>query len=205
VNVPATPLVATGGCNTAGVTSRLRVTALIAAAALALHQLRYLPAGDHGGSAAGHSYLPFAGLAAALLLAAAGAQLVRVIARRRAGAAARELPFRLAWPLAALALFTTFAGQELLEGMLANGRAEGLPAVFGAGGWVAVPLAVALGALVAAALAGARAVVRAAAARRAPLAARRAPRLGRALSRAAAPARGLIAAHLAGRAPPPAC
>jgi hypothetical protein len=187
------------------VTSRLRATALIAAASLALHQLRYLLASDHAAAANGHAYLPFAGLLAALLLAAAGAELVRVVAIRGGCGPARPLPFRRAWPLAAVALLAVFFGQELLEGMLSAGRANGAGAVFAGGGWVAVPLAAGFGGLVAAFLAGARAVLRVAGARRRAAAGRAAEGRRPALPRALRSARPLIAANLAGRAPPFPC
>lgn len=186
-------------------TSRLRATALIATASLTLHQLRYLLAGSHTEPAAGHAYLPFAGLFAALLLAAAGAELVRLVAVRGGCGPARPLPFRWAWPLAALALLGAFAGQELLEGLLSPARADGPAAVFAASGWIAVPLALMLGGLVAAFLAGARAVVRAAAGRRRADGARTKTPRRAALPRAIRPAPPVIAANLAGRAPPLPC
>ena len=185
-------------------TSRLRATALIAAASLALHQLRYLLAGGHADAAGGHAYLPFAGLLAALLLAAAGAELVRVAARRGGHGPGHPLPFPHAWPLAAAALLAVFAGQELLEGALSATRAGGLSAVFAEGGWIAAPLAVLLGAIVAGALAGARAVVRAAAGQRRHSTRHAGLPLPR-LPRGHRPARPVLAAHLAGRAPPPTC
>jgi hypothetical protein len=179
------------------------VTALIAAAALGLHQLRYLLPVGHSEPAAGHSYLPFAGLAAVFLLAGACAQLLRIVSARRGGGTARPLSFRRAWPLAALALFAIFAGQELLEGWLSSGRPGGEAAVFASGGWVAIPLAVAFGALVAAFLAGARAVVRVASRRRRHSAPRtQHPALSTEHARERRPAFPVLAANLAGRAPP---
>jgi hypothetical protein len=177
----------------------------MAAAALTLHQLRYLIAGEHGHSAAGHSYLPFVGLLAALLLACAGGQLLR-LATAGSGRPEHEpaLPFRQSWLLAATLLLAIFVGQELLEGLLSGSRAAGVGDVFAAGGWICVPLAIALGGLVAAALAGARAVVRAARGRRPRAVAIRLAR-SRRLPRAHRVAPAPLAANLAGRAPPSVC
>jgi hypothetical protein len=159
----------------------LRAAALIAIASLALHELRYvLGYGSHAGEALadqGHSYLPGAGIAAAVLLALAAAQLLRLAARawRTGAGSGAPMPFGLAWLCAGLALTGVYTGQELLEGAFASGHPGGLDAVASHGGLVAYPLAFALGAVVALALRGAHAAVAAAA------------RLGRA--RAGAPRR----------------
>jgi hypothetical protein len=182
----------------------LRFASLIVAGALAVHELRYL-VGGHGVGAAGHGYLPLAGLAAALLAAAACAQLLaRVTRARRTGLEdPREIGFRQAWLVASLSIAAAFFAQELLEGLIAGGRASGLGPVLEAGGWVALPAAVAVGALVAVAIVGARAVV-AAAARRAPRSLRARPR--KPSRRPLAPGHrrvaDVIATNLAGRAPP---
>jgi hypothetical protein len=186
-----------------GTPSTLRGTALIAAGALTLHELRYLVAPAEG--AGGHGYLPFAGLAVAVVLALAFAQLTRRVARaRRTGTGdSRGLGFGLAWLLSTISLAAIFLVQELLEGALADGRAGGLEAVAAGGTWMALPLAVAVGAIVALALIAARAVV-VAAARRSP---HRRPRrecdAARPKSRRAhRPSRPSLATHLSGRAPP---
>ncbi len=185
--------------------SKLRTAAAIAAASLAVHQGRFLIAG-HGtaGEPGGHAYLPLAGLAVGLALAVAAAQLLAVVARARSTGRAGEGPlgFAPAWLLAALAIAAIFTAQELLEGMLVAERADGLAAVTGAGGWVAYPLALAAGALVALGLKGARAAVVAAArgARRAPAGREPSRRLD--LPRAHRHRAGALALHLAGRAPP---
>ena len=158
---------------------------------MALHQLRWMPAPE--ASEPSHGYIPFAGALAGLLVAVAASQLLRRVAeaRRTGRGEGAGLSFRTAWPLAAVALLAIFSVQELLEG-----------ALFAPGFWLGAPLAVLFGALVALALAGARAVVTAAARRfirrsRAPVVPRPATRL--------APPRGILATHLAGRAPPVPC
>lgn len=189
-----------------GTPSRLRGTALVAAGALTLHELRYAvapPAAEQ--TAAGHGYLPLAGMACALILAAAFAQLVAVVARaRRSGAGeCRGLSFGCVWLLSAAALAGIFFAQELLEAALAPARAGGVVGALGAGAWVSAPLAVLLGAIVSLALVGARAVVVAAARRgRRARPARRRTRAREALPRAHRPRRPSLATHLCGRAPP---
>ena len=185
--------------------STQRAAALICVAALCLHELRFLAGygrhADEALSAQGHAYLPFAGALAAGLLALAAGRLARGLLRaRRTGAAEAEPPrFRVAWAGASSCLLAIYVSQELLEGVLSAGHPEGIAGVLGNGGWVAVPLAVLLGALVALLLRGAGAVVAAAArsARRArlPRARLHAPRLR---PRAAAPRSPVLAR----RAPP---
>ena len=149
----------------------LRATALITAASLALHELRYvLGYGSHAHEALasqGHSYLPLAAALAAVLLALAAAHLLARLARAwRTGVGdGAPLPVGLAWLAASLALAGVYTGQELLEGALAEGHPGGLAAVTANGGLVAYPLAFALGALVALLLRGASAVLAAVARR----------------------------------------
>ena len=168
--------------------SRLRVAALLCACSLALHELRWMLAPE--ASEPAHGYIPFAGAVAGLLVALAAAHLLSRVAEawRTGRGEGAGMSFRRAWPLAAATLLAIFSVQELLEG-----------ALLATGFWLGAPLAALFGALVALGLAGARAVVAAAARRfrrpsRVPVARRPAPRFGR-------PA-GVLAAHLAGRAPP---
>jgi hypothetical protein len=182
---------------------RLRCFALLGAGGLGLHELRYVIAygggADHALAAQGHGYLDAAGAVVALALVAALALLVASLVR--GGAASARWSAR--WPVVSAGLLAIYVVQELAEGMLASGHPAGIDGVFGHGGLVAVPLALALGAAVAALLRGADAVLeRFAAPRRAPL--RRAPRVE--LPRAPLSVRPRFAAVLAGpgagRAPP---
>jgi hypothetical protein len=134
--------------------STARSAALIALAALAVHQLRYLLAyGSDSGrqlSEQGHAYLIQAlplliGFAAATL--AAG--LVRAALRTRPGRPPiAAFDRRLA--LYAAAVASVFVVQETLEGAVFAGHASGLAAALGSGGWVALPLAGLFGAVCAA-------------------------------------------------------
>lgn len=141
----------------------LRGAALMPAAALLVHQLRYELA--YGGDAPralgaqGHAYLssltPWLVLLAALALGASLGVLVQRWARggglggaaaagAGGGRAPRHTGLRI-WLLASLGLFAIYAGQELLEGVFAAGHASGLAAVVGGGGWWALPVALAVG------------------------------------------------------------
>jgi hypothetical protein len=131
--------------------ARLRSCALLAAGALALHQLRYMLAYGHDAGAAlreqGHAYLAPVTAAVVTLVVIGLAIALRRIAAGAPAAAGRRL-LRL-WPGASGALLTVFAVQESLEGALTPGHPGGLAALAGHGGWVAVPLAVGIGLVVA--------------------------------------------------------
>jgi hypothetical protein len=127
-----------------------RGAALLVLGALAVHQLRYLIAfGADSGEALhsqGHSYLAQAlPVLVALAVALAASTVV-------AGALARESRHRGHAPgvarraLAyAAALLVVFAVQELVEGALSEGHPAGITALVAAGGWIALPLALAFG------------------------------------------------------------
>lgn len=127
-----------------------RSAALIALAALGVHQLRYLIA--YGGGAheelaqQGHGYLfgalpilagfAIATLAAGLLRAALTSAPAPALASTRVRAA-----------IYAAAVLAVFVVQETTEGALFAGHASGLAAVLSAGGWLAMPLALLFGSL----------------------------------------------------------
>ncbi len=187
----------------------LLLAALIALAALVLHELRYLIGyGGHAGEALGsqgHGYLPLASFAVLGLLALGVGQLLLAFRRAlRSATASPTPPFGLLWLAAISGLLAVYCAQELLEGVLSTGHPNGFAALAAERGWSALPLAIALGALVALALRGAAAVEARVAARgrvprelplRAPKARRRFPDPER-------PRLSVLAAKLAGRAPP---
>jgi hypothetical protein len=187
----------------------LLLAALIAVAVLVLHELRYLI--GYGGDAAealslqGHGYLPSAGVAVALLLALGMGQLLVSFRRALDSATASPAPpFGLLWLASFSALLTVYCGQELLEGVLSAGHPNGLAALAAEQGWSVVPLAVALGALVALTLRGAAAAEArvAAHARRRRALPRRAPRTQPRRPDAEQVPVPVLAVKLAGRAPP---
>jgi hypothetical protein len=209
--------------------TRLRCAALLSAGALSVHELRYLLAFGDGTSHAlalqGHGYLVAAPPLLAGLLALAGAQLLMLLARPATRGAAGRRPVPLlrrrparfargaaahprlaAWLGSSAVLLAAYVAQETLEGALAPGHPAGLAGVLGAGGWLAIPASLVVGAVVALLLHGARAVLDARPADpRAPHWARAAipapPAFAFPHRSLVSPGRGL-ARHLAGRAPP---
>jgi hypothetical protein len=187
-----------------------RVAALLAAGAVAVHQLRYLTAYGHESPVAlagqGHAYLsiaaPAVGVLVCLAVAAFGARLLDA---RRSPAPEHETPRPgPLWALSSLSLLVIYGFQESLEGQLEPGHPAGIAGIFGHGGWTAILLAIAIGGLVALVARGAsgaiehatrsrlRSVPRALELRGPPLPV---PRV----------ALDPIAGHLAGRGPPIAC
>jgi hypothetical protein len=146
---------------------------VVPAAAMAVHQLRYQLA--FGGGAGmelqrqGHAYLhslvPWAvlglGLAVGAFLSAVGRALAGQTSASRYGISLLGL-----WLICSACLITIYAGQELLEGLVATGHPAGVAGVFGYGGWWAVPAAVCVGLVLAALLHGARWVLEEVAGRR---------------------------------------
>jgi hypothetical protein len=187
---------------------RTKAAVLLFAGGLAVHELRYLVAYGAGAQRAeanqGHAYLamlsPLVATAAALALAA---WLIRMLGGRPGPEArAPGLRFSRLWAGASGLLLGLYALQETLEGVFAAGHPDGIAGVFGHGGWTAVVLALAVGAVLALLLRAADvplgapasaprlwwpAPVSAAVARREP----------------ASPKLTPLAHHLAGRGPPP--
>src|SRR5205085_638323 len=103
---------------------RLRAAALIAAGALAVHELRYLLAyGDGSGRAAaaqGHAYVASVTTIVAALLVVAMATFIARLARGVAYGGGRPAPAtRRLWVGATAAMLLIFALQESVEGLLA--------------------------------------------------------------------------------------
>jgi hypothetical protein len=188
----------------------LRRAALIAAAALAVHELRYLAGPGDGAAIAaaeqGHGYLSWAAAGVVALVLAAAAVFLHALvgALRRLSGERRSAPFACSWLANAGALALIYSVQELAEDALAQGGLASPGALLAGGGWTAYLFALALGAVVALALRGAdEAIALAARPRRSRL---ELPRPARVLPRPPAavrsPGTGVIALNLAGRAPP---
>jgi hypothetical protein len=123
---------------------RVRLAAILALGAL--HQLRYLIASGGASAAEGHRYIgdllpPLSVLVLAALLA--------TLLRGTEGASRTRVPLARRAALFAGALLAIYAGQELLEGLMSAGHSASPIALLAGGGWVALPLAVAIGALAA--------------------------------------------------------
>jgi len=177
-------------------------------AAFALHQLRFLiayhGAAHHELARQGHGYLRVlvALVPAVLVLTALHFAGSLAAARRGAGAEAPSPRVRVLWPAASMGLFALYAVQESLEGLLESGHPVGLAGVLGHGGWVAVPLALLLGLVVALLLRGAAAIVGYVAGRAPRGAPRRPARSLLRLPRISPAPLEPLACHLAGRGPP---
>jgi hypothetical protein len=184
--------------------ARLRTGATLAACAYAVHSLRYaLAYGSHAGEELqrqGHAYLSAAPVVLTAVLALAAGELIRAAARGDEAPVATA-PLRRTWLLGAMALLAIFSVQELLEGVLAAGHTSGVQALVGGGGWLAAPLAIVVGLVLALLQRGARRLLAAAgprlgAPRPRPLAATLAPSTPRPAGR------NLLGSWLRGRAPP---
>ena len=118
---------------------RIRLASILAVGAFTLHQLRYLLAAG-GTSAEGHRYMAdLLPPVAVLVLAAILATLLR--GTEGASASRAPLPRRIA--AFAGVLLAIYVGQEVFEGLLAQGHTT----LLADGGWIALPLAIAIGAL----------------------------------------------------------
>jgi hypothetical protein len=136
---------------------------LVPAAALGVHQLRFVLA--FGGSAGtelarqGHSYLhSFAPWIVMLVGVAIGGFL-----RGLGGALANQrsvprytLSLGALWITCSACLVAIYLTQEFLEGLLATGHPDGLAGIFGYGGWWSIPAALCVGLVLAAIVHGAR-------------------------------------------------
>lgn len=131
--------------------------ATVPAAALAVHQLRFLLAFGTRASAeltaTGHSYfhslVPWIVLLLGLSIGMFLWRLGRVLSGSRASVArtpsARTLSFVALWLVCALCLVVIYSTQEFLEGLFATGHPTGLEGIFGFGGWWAIPSAMGVG------------------------------------------------------------
>jgi hypothetical protein len=177
---------------------------LLAVAAWAVHEGRYVLAfgasADRALAAQGHAYLGFIGPVVAWALVAVAARFVADVARR-AAPRGRPWAFGRLWAASSGALLVVYSVQELAEGWLAAGHPAGAAGVLAAGGWWALVLAIAMGALVALLVRGAHALQRRAAARGRHVKPRAARRFARPADVRLSPP-GVLATHLAGRAPP---
>jgi hypothetical protein len=186
------------------VAHNVRLAAILAVGAFALHQLRYLIApGASSGELAAHGYMTdLLAPIAVLVLAGALATLIR----GTEGASPTRAPIGRRMALFAVALLAIYVGQESLEAIVAADHAESIVATFTAGGWLALPLAVGIGALSALLARALEGVERAIAVVHAERVRTRAPAVrGRALpARAISLLSAPLAFGLARRPPPPA-
>lgn len=148
--------------------------AVVPAAAIAVHQLRYwLAFGSTAGvelQRQGHSYLHSVAPWIVVALAWGAGAFLSALGRAMHGQTSVPrygLSLIALWAICAASLVVIYSGQELLEGLLATGHPAGLVGIFGYGGWWAIPAAVCVGLVLAALLHGARWVLHEVATRRA--------------------------------------
>ena len=184
-----------------------RVALLLLLASQGLHDLRFLiaPGQDSGATLAGHAdlwHLIVTGPGIAIVVALVVATLVVGAAAQPTTMPGRSVRIRRLWPLAAAALLAIYGSQELLEGLVGHGHEGGIETLTSPGGWVAAPLAVALGGLVALAVRVTRAADALAITARVRLSLRFAALTTLTPGAHARPIRPVLSEHRAGRAPP---
>jgi hypothetical protein len=190
---------------------RVRLVALLSAGALAVHQLRYLIAyGDQSHRVLvmhGHEYLSSVTQAVVVLVGLAIIGFLgHLFAIKRLPAAATEPAAPRAdrlWLSGAIALTLVFFLQEFVEGQLEGANSSGLHGIFGHGGWIAVPLAIAIAGLVALLMRGAGTVIEHAIRRSCSSITTRPERSTRLFTIQRRVAADPVSGHLAGRGPPP--
>jgi len=137
--------------------------ALVPAAALLVHQLRFVLAfgGTAGAELArqGHSYLHSLVPWIVLVLGVAVSGFLWALGRALRGQrSAPRYTLSLAglWLVCTVCLVAVYVAQEFLEGLFATGHPAGLVGIFGYGGWWSIPAAFCVGLVLAAVLHGAR-------------------------------------------------
>jgi hypothetical protein len=138
---------------TPSIGQRVRGAALFALGAVAVHQLRYLLAyggGVHAAAEHRHGYLEMAiPVLIGATIGAIAASILVAATRRRLPSAFDSAATTERAALFALGLLVVYLVQELAEGLLLSGHTAAFAGVLGAGGWLALPLAIAFGALAA--------------------------------------------------------
>jgi hypothetical protein len=125
----------------------VRLAAIVASGAFALHQLRYLLAFGSGSADLaehGHRYMTDL-LPAIAVLVLAGA--VATLIRGTEGASPAGTPLARRTAIFAGALLAIYVAQESLEALLSAGDPAGPATLLANGGWLALPLALCIGTL----------------------------------------------------------
>jgi len=122
----------------------VRLAAILAVGAFALHQLRYLLAPSAEIAQRSHGYMTDLLAPIAVLVLAA---TIATLLRGTEGASPAGAPLGRRVALFGAALLAIYVGQETLEGLMAAGDVSGFVASITDGGSLALPLAFASGAL----------------------------------------------------------
>jgi hypothetical protein len=134
-------------------TAALRTSGAIALGAFAVHQLRYLAGyGDDAGAALGAQGHDYLGMLLPLVLLLFFSGVLGTLAAVALGRG-QSAPRSSGSLFCALAVLTVFGLQETAEGIFSAGHPGGLAALLGHGGWVSMPIALAVGRLLAVCLA----------------------------------------------------
>jgi hypothetical protein len=132
------------------------MVALIGVGAFAVHQIRFMlwygQGSDGALGAQGHAYLGVAGPVVLVAAVLASASFLDRLAR---GARTSAPRFGRLWAAVSALLVAVYCLQESLESLLASGHPGGIGGVLGHGGWLCVPLSVAVGLVLALVLRGA--------------------------------------------------
>src|SRR5436190_20207082 len=123
----------------------VRLAAILAVGAFALHQARYLIAPGDSSEVAGHGYVSDL-LAPIAVLVLAGA--VATLIRGTEGASPARAPLGPLIAIFAGALLSIYVAQESFEAIVIAGHLHA-GAMLAGGGWIALPLALIIGALAA--------------------------------------------------------
>ena len=133
--------------------TRLRAGTLLACGTLVLHELRYLlvfgTSTRHELGREGHFYLSLLTPLVVIAVALALGSLLHQLADGRSSHARAERTWIALWAGFSAALLGLYSGQELLEGALSSGHPGGAAALLANRGAIAMPLALALGAMLA--------------------------------------------------------
>ncbi len=139
---------------------RGRIVVLLALGAWLVHQLRYTFALSHESAAHaeahGHEYLSLTGPLLFAAVALATTSWIFSLTRERSPRE-HSLSAAAIWLRASLALLVVFCVQETAEGLFSPHHPQLVEGIFGSGGWIAVPLSVAVAGVIALAMRGARA------------------------------------------------
>jgi hypothetical protein len=129
----------------------LRMAALMGAGAFGVHQLRFALAPDNGRSLHAHGYLTAVGAA---LVGVLLFTLAAALSRMARGVVEEAPRLRRLWAGTSVSLIAVYCVQETIEGLLTHGNTTGM---FAGGGWIALPLALAIGLAIALVMRGAAA------------------------------------------------
>ena len=181
-----------------------RLGALLAVGVLGVHEFRYRLIDVESGAAAsaGHGYLgALTALIGVAFVLALGRYVHLWVTRGPDEGALARRP-TVVWLLVSAGVLVGYAGQELIAGWLSSGHPVGVAGLLAHGGWIAVPLSLAAGAVICLVIRTAAEVLRNRATVRSPEHAWSRRAEGCSPTAVVIGAGRVVARHLAGRSPP---